>query len=87
MGANYKLLKQRLNEERSKITDRQFFTSRLLAGHFEGIAAAYTRRYDYRRRVRVNLFWDPENGSLAFTDNLVASINTGNSWVRAKGTV
>lgn len=81
MGANYKLLKQRLNEERSKITDRQFFTSRLLAGHFEGIAAAYTRRYDYRRRVRVNLFWDPENGSLAFTDNLVASINTGNSWV------
>lgn len=81
MGANYKLLKQRLNEERSKITDRQFFTSRLLAGHFEGIAAAYTRRYDYRRRVRVNLFWEPENGSLAFTDNLVASINTGNSWV------
>lgn len=81
MGANYKLLKQRLNEERSKITDRQFFTSRLLAGHFEGIAAAYTRRYDYRRRVRVNLFWDPENGNLAFTDNLVASINTGNSWV------
>ncbi len=81
MGANYKLLKQRLSEERSKITDRQFFTSRLLAGHFEGIAAAYTRRYDYRRRVRVNLFWEPENGSLAFTDNLVASINTGNTWV------
>ena len=81
MGANYKLLKQRLNEERSKITDRQFFTSRLLAGHFEGIAAAYTRRYNYRQRVRANLFWEPMNGTLAYTDNLVVTINTGNSWV------
>ena len=66
MGANYKLLNQRLNEERSKITDRQFFTSRLLAGHFEGIAAAYTRRYNYRQRVRANLFWEPMNGTLAY---------------------
>lgn len=81
MGANYKLLNQRLNEERSKITDRQFFTSRLLAGHFEGIAAAYTRRYNYRQRVRANLFWEPMNGTLAYTDNLVVTINTGNSWV------
>lgn len=81
MGANYKLLKQRLNEERSKITDRQFFTSRLLAGHFEGIAAAYTRRYNYRQRVRANLFWEPMNGTLAYTDDLVVTINTGNSWV------
>ena len=28
---NHKLVKERLNEKRSKITDRQFFTSRLLA--------------------------------------------------------
>lgn len=81
MGANYKILKQRLNEERSKITDRQFFSSRLLAGHFEGIAAAYTRRYNYRQRVRANLFWEPMNGTLAYTDNLVVTINAGNSWV------
>lgn len=81
MGANYKLLKQRLSEERSKITDRQFFTSRLLAGHFEGIAAAYTRRYNYRQRVRANLFWEPMIGTLAYTDNLVVTINAGNSWV------
>ena len=81
MGANYKLLKQRLNEERSKITDRQFFTSRLLAGHFEGIAAAYTRRYHYRQRVRAYLFWEPSDGRMAFTDNLTVTINTGNPWV------
>ena len=29
---NHKLVKQRLNEKRSKITDRQFFSSRILAG-------------------------------------------------------
>ena len=48
---NHKLVKQRLNENRSKITDRQFFSSRLLAGHFEDMAAAQTRRYHYNRRV------------------------------------
>ena len=37
---NHKLVKQRLNEKLSKITDRQFFTSRLLAGQFEYIEAA-----------------------------------------------
>ena len=41
---NHKLVKQRLNEKRSKITDRQFFSSRLLAGYFEDLAAAQTRR-------------------------------------------
>ena len=52
---NHKLVKQRLNEKRSKITDRQFFTSRLFAGHLEDLAAAQTRRYHYNRRVRVNI--------------------------------
>ena len=51
---NHKLVKQRLNEKRSKITDKQFFSSRMLAGHFEDLAAAQTRRYHYNRRVRVN---------------------------------
>ena len=36
---NHKLVKQRLNEKRSKITDKQFFSSRMLAGHFEDLAA------------------------------------------------
>lgn len=57
---NHKLVKQRLNEKRSKITDKQFFSSRMLAGHFEDLAAAQTRRYHYNRRVRVNLYWKPK---------------------------
>ena len=78
---NHKLVKQRLNEKRSKITDRQFFTSRLLAGHFEDMAAAQTRRYHYNRRVRVNLYWKPKEPDVAMTDNMQVRINAGNHLV------
>lgn len=83
---NHKLVKERLNEKRSKITDRQFFTSRLLAGHFEDMAAAQTRRYKYNRRVHVNLIWEPDNGMMAMTDNKVIIINCGNKFItKVKG--
>lgn len=78
---NHKLVKQRLNEERSKITDRQFFTSRILAGHFEDIAAAQTRRYNYRRRVRVNLEWKPKENYVASTNNMSITMNCGHPFV------
>lgn len=78
---NHKLVKQRLNEHRSKISDRQFFSSRLLAGHFEDLAAAQTKRYHYNRRVRVNLYWKPKQQHLASTDDLFIRINTGHPMV------
>lgn len=78
---NHKKVKQLLNEKRSKITDRQFFSSRILAGHFEDMAAAQTKRYHYNRRVRVILLWKPKDGSLAATDNSYVRINTGNPMV------
>ena len=81
---NHKLVKQRLNEKRSKITDRQFFSSRILAGHFEDLAAAQTRRYHYNRRVRVNLYWKPKDQFLAATDNMYIRINSGNPMVKSE---
>lgn len=74
---NHKLVKKLLNEKRSKITDRQFFTSRVLAGHFEDMAAAQTRRYNYSRRVRVQLTWNPKSPDAAHTDNTTIHINAG----------
>ena len=83
---NHKLVKQRLNEQRSKISDRQFFSSRLLAGHFEDLAAAQTRRYHYNRRVRVNLYWKPREKHVASTDNMFVRINAGHPMVtKVKG--
>ncbi len=78
---NHKRVKQLLNEHRSKITDRQFFTSRILAGHYEDIAAAQTRRYKYNRRVHVNLYWQPKDPNVACTNNISILINSGNPMV------
>lgn len=83
---DHRFVKKRLNEQRSKITDRQFFTSRLLAGHFEDVAAAQTRRYHYNRRVHVNLYWKPREESVASTNNMHIRINAGNPLVtKVKG--
>lgn len=78
---NHKKVRQLLNEKRSKISDRQFFSSRILAGHYEDMAAAITRRYNHNRRVRVSLYWNPKDESLALTDNLYVRINCGNAIV------
>lgn len=76
-----KRVRQLLNEERSRITDRQFFLSRLVAGHFQDIAAAQTRRYGYDRRVNVTTVWEPRNDDIACTDNNVIWINAGHERV------
>ena len=76
---SHKRVKQLLNEKRSKITDKQFFTSRILAGHFEDVAAAQSKRYHYSRRVRVILYWQPNDSNAARTDNAVIAINAGHS--------
>ncbi len=67
-----------MNEKRSKITDKQFFTSRILAGHFEDLAVAQTKRYHYNRRVRINIYWKPKVPDGADTNNQVIRINAGN---------
>lgn len=75
---NHKKVKQLIQEKRGRITDQEFFTSRLLALHFEDVAAAQTKRYGASRRVRVHLIWQPGNPELAYTDNLIITINAGN---------
>lgn len=78
---NHKLVRRLMDEKRSKISDRQFFTSRVLALHFEDMAVAQMRRYRYNRRVRVRLSWEPKRSEVACTDNHTIRINTGNEMV------
>lgn len=75
---NHKKVKQLIQQKRGRITDQEFFTSRLLSRHFEDMAAAQTKRYGASRRVRVHLIWQPGNPELAYTDNLYITINAGN---------
>ena len=74
---NHKKVKQMLEETRKKISDRQFFTSRILAGHYEDMAAAQTRRYKYNRRIKMKIIWKPRDQSIALTNNLNILINAG----------
>lgn len=74
---SHKRVKQLLNEHRSKITDKQFFTSRILAGHYEDVAAAQSKRYRYDRRVHVNIYWNPNDPNGASTNNVNIVINAG----------
>ncbi len=78
---SHKRVKQLLNEHRSKITDKQFFTSRILAGHYEDVAAAQSKRYRYDRRVRVNIYWNPNDPNGASTNNTNILINAGHPCV------
>lgn len=75
---NHKKVKQLIQQKRGKITDQEFFISRLLSRHFEDMAAAQTKRYGASRRVRIRLLWQPDNTDLAYTDNLHITINAGN---------
>lgn len=75
---NHKKVKQLIQQKRGRITDQEFFTSRLLGLHFEDMSAAQTKRYGASRRVRVRLLWQPDNTDLAYTDNLHITINAGN---------
>lgn len=75
---NHKKVKQLIQQKRGRITDQEFFISRLLSRHFEDMAAAQTKRYGASRRVRVHLIWQPGNPELAYTDNLIITINAGN---------
>lgn len=75
---NHKKVKQLIQQKRGRITDQEFFISRLLSHHFEDMAAAQTKRYGASRRVRVRLLWQPDNTDLAYTDNLIITINAGN---------
>lgn len=75
---NHKKVKQLIQQKRGRITDQEFFISRLLSHHFEDMAAAQTKRYGASRRVRVRLLWQPESSDLAYTDNLHITINAGN---------
>ena len=80
---NHKKVKQLIQQKRGRITDQEFFTSRLVALHFEDMAAAQTKRYGASRRVRVHLIWQPGNPELAYTDNLHITINAGNPAITA----
>lgn len=78
---DHKKIKQLIAQKQKTINDRQFFSSRILAAHFADIAAAQTRRYGYRRRVKVRTVWSPKEKHMALTNKEWIWINAGHEHV------
>lgn len=83
-GVNHKKVKQLIHQKVKTINDRQFFSSRVLAGHFADMAAVQTKRYGYNRKVKVKCVWEPKNPNLAFTEGERIWINAGDELVKQK---
>lgn len=76
MRASHLTVRKRIMDEKSKITDEEFFTSKEYRGYLADITEAATKRY--RRPIHVTVFADPEDGTVAYTDYNGIVINACN---------
>ena len=78
MCADYRLLKKRILEKSSEITDQALFASSAYADYQSRIAEGITRRY--RTGVHVVMDWDErETAHVAYTNNITIHINAANT--------
>ena len=66
MRTSHLTIRKRVLEEKSKITDEDFFTSKEYRAYLTDISEAATKRY--RRPIRVFVFADHDDKTVAFTD-------------------
>ena len=76
MRASHLTVRKRIMDEKSKITDEEFFTSKEYRGYLADITEAAAKRY--RRPIHVTVFADPEDSTVAYTDYNGIVINACN---------
>jgi len=77
--------RRRLEDVKSKITDKEFFTSSLFRGYMADMAEATSKRY--KKPIQVKIDWDESEGSKAAnTDNRTIYINAANRITSRLGT-
>ena len=76
MRASHLTVRKRIMDEKSKITDEEFFTSKEYRGYLADITEAATKRY--RRPIHVTVYADPEDSTIAYTDYNGIVINACN---------
>lgn len=82
MRTSHRTIRKLIQEEKSKITDEQLFTSSQFAAYMTDIVEAATKRY--RRKSKVQMYWDASNqAETACTDNRIIQINAGNNVTRS----
>lgn len=76
MRASHLTVRKRIMDEKSKITDEEFFTSKEYRGYLADITEAATKRY--RRPIHVTVYANPEDSTVAYTDYNGIVINACN---------
>ena len=85
MRVSHIRFRKKLEEEKSKITDAEFFTSGLFRGYLADIVEATSRRY--KKPIKIILDWDEQDDApVAFTDNKKVYINAANPLTAAMPT-
>jgi len=81
MRVSHLEIQRRIRSVKSKISDKQLFTSPLFRGYLTDIAEATGNRY--KKPIRVSVDWDDREGaSIACTDNEQIYINAANMLTR-----
>ena len=76
MRTSHQQIRKRIMEERSKITDEEFFSSKAYQAYITDICEAATKRY--RRPLKVTIVADHDDETLAHTDFKGIYINACN---------
>jgi len=77
LRTSHKKIHQMISDEKSKLTDKDLFSSGAYAAYLMDIVEATSGRY--KRRVRVRTRWDESPGAgIAYTDNKIIDLNCGN---------
>ena len=77
MRTSHTKIRQRIAEEKSKLTDAELFGSTAYAAYLTDIAETAADRY--KKKLRVVTEWnEDENAHIAYTNNKVIHINCGN---------
>ena len=66
MRTSHREIRRRIEEEKSRVTDEEFFSSKEYQAYLSDITEAATRRY--KRPIRVRVVADHDCSDLAFTD-------------------
>lgn len=77
MRTSHKKIHQMIADEKSKLTDQEFFSSKAYQAYLMDIVETATGRY--KRKIKVNTYWDDNPGAgIACTNNRVIDLNCGN---------
>ncbi len=66
MRTSHREIRRRINEQKSKVSDEEFFSSKEYQAYLSDITEAATRRY--KRPIRVKVVANHDDDTLAFTD-------------------